>query len=108
MHTHFHNDHTGGAEFLAVADVPVVADALFIRGEAPVLVNDFEKALHARVSAGLPPAPPVRVDREVRDGDVLDFGGGAHVVSVPGHTEGSIAIYLPTHGVLFTGDIAAG
>ncbi|HEY2672909.1 MAG TPA: MBL fold metallo-hydrolase, partial [Rugosimonospora sp.] len=68
---------------------------------------DFERGLHAQVSAGLPPAPPVRVDREVDDGDVLDFGGGAQVISTPGHTDGSIAVYLPHHGVLFTGDIAA-
>ena len=38
---------------------------------------------------------------------MLDFGGGAEVLSVPGHTDGSIAIYLPRHGVLFTGDTVA-
>jgi glyoxylase-like metal-dependent hydrolase (beta-lactamase superfamily II) len=32
---------------------------------------------------------------------------GAHVLSVPGHTDGSIAIHLPRHGVLFTGDAVA-
>lgn len=41
------------------------------------------------------------------DGDVLGFGGGAHVVHVPGHTDGSIALYLPARGVLFTGDTVA-
>jgi len=44
---------------------------------------------------------------ELHEGDVLDFGGGAEVLSVPGHTDGSIAIYLPRHGVLFTGDTVA-
>lgn len=63
--------------------------------------------MSTRSAAGLPPAPPVRVDREVRDGDVLDFAGGAHVISTPGHTDGSIALHLPEHGVLLTGDIAA-
>ncbi len=38
---------------------------------------------------------------------MLDFGGGAHVLEIPGHTEGSIAIHLPAHGVLFTGDTIA-
>jgi glyoxylase-like metal-dependent hydrolase (beta-lactamase superfamily II) len=47
------------------------------------------------------------VDRGLRDGDVLDFGGGAEILSVPGHTEGSIAIHLPRRGVLFTGDTVA-
>lgn len=40
-------------------------------------------------------------------GEVLDFGGGARVVAVPGHTDGSIALHLPRHGVLFTGDAVA-
>ena len=30
-----------------------------------------------------------------------------HVLEIPGHTEGSIAIHLPAHGVLFTGDTIA-
>lgn len=45
--------------------------------------------------------------RELEDGEVLDFGGGARVVSVPGHTEGGIGLHLPAHGVLFTGDAVA-
>ena len=47
------------------------------------------------------------MDRELDDGDVLDFGGGAHVLAIPGHTEGSIAVHLPGHGVLFAGDTIA-
>ena len=47
------------------------------------------------------------VDRELVDGDMLDFGGGAEILAIPGHTEGSIAIHLPSHGVLFTGDTIA-
>lgn len=40
-------------------------------------------------------------------GEVLPFGDGARVVHAPGHTTGSIAIHLPLHGVLFTGDTVA-
>jgi glyoxylase-like metal-dependent hydrolase (beta-lactamase superfamily II) len=49
------------------------------------------------------------VDREVGNGDVLQFGGGVVVVvvAVPGHTDGPIALHLPSPGVLFTGDAAA-
>lgn len=50
---------------------------------------------------------PVRVDRPLEDGDVLEFGDGARVVAAPGHTPGSIGIFLPEHGVLFTGDTVA-
>lgn len=41
------------------------------------------------------------------DGDVLDFGDGARVIHAPGHTHGSIALHLPRHHVLFTGDTIA-
>jgi glyoxylase-like metal-dependent hydrolase (beta-lactamase superfamily II) len=43
----------------------------------------------------------------VIDGDELEIEGGAQVVHVPGHTAGSIAIYVPKRRMLFTGDAAA-
>ena len=74
----------------------------------PPVFEDWEVAIHQRVAAGLPAAAaPVHLDRELGDGDVLDFGGGAHVLAIPGHTEASIAVHLPEHGVLFTGDTVA-
>lgn len=112
--THFHDDHTGSAdEVSSWTDIQVVAhaaDAPVFRGELPgppPAFTPFERDLHAQVAAGLQPAGPARVDLEVQDGDILDFGGGARVISTPGHTEGSIALHLPEHGVLITGDIAA-
>ena len=53
------------------------------------------------------PVIPTRIDRQVTDGDELGFGDSAVVVAVPGHTPGSIAVHLPRHQVLFTGDAAA-
>jgi glyoxylase-like metal-dependent hydrolase (beta-lactamase superfamily II) len=111
--THFHHDHTGSAAEVASWGAEVAAhaaDAPIIRGEAPgppPNFTAFERDLHARIASGLAPAPPVRVDRELHDGDVRDFGGGAHVISTPGHTDGSIALHLPEHRVVITGDVAA-
>jgi glyoxylase-like metal-dependent hydrolase (beta-lactamase superfamily II) len=79
-----------------------------VPGPPPVLTDDERGLLAAIVGDGLPPAPPARVDRELEDGDVLAFGGSAHVLAVPGHTDGSIALYLPRSGVLFTGDNITG
>ncbi|MFG2111965.1 MBL fold metallo-hydrolase [Streptomyces sp. NPDC048718] len=111
--THCHRDHVGaageladrfGAEILAHAlDAPVV------RGELPVPepdLLDWEIPLYEH-GLTTPVAPPTRVDRELADGDVLDFGDGAMIVHTPGHTPGSIAVHLPRHGVLFAGDTVA-
>ena len=112
--THFHDDHTGSAaeirEWGTIQVIASAVDAPVIRGvaerPAPNLAPD-EVEPHARITSRLPAAPPVEVDLEVADGDVLDFGGGARVVATPGHTPGSLALYLPAHGVLFTGDTVA-
>ena len=53
------------------------------------------------------PAPPAPVVLEVEDGDSLAIGGGATVLHVPGHTPGSIALYLAAERILFTGDTIA-
>ncbi|MGA2830378.1 MAG: MBL fold metallo-hydrolase [Streptosporangiaceae bacterium] len=114
--THFHADHIGAAA--AVADrgeVEVLAhhaDAPFIRagaaGPAPDLA-DWERPIYGQVMSQLPAEPvmPPRIDREIGDGDEIGFGDGAVAVAVPGHTPGSVAVYLPRHRVLFTGDAAA-
>lgn len=111
--THFHEDHAGAAaEIAAWGPVEVIAgagDAMFVRGSSsgpvPVL-TPRERSIRADV--GKPPnAPPCRVDRTVCDGDVLDFGGGAMVLGVPGHTPGSIGLYLPAVDAVLTGDAVA-
>jgi glyoxylase-like metal-dependent hydrolase (beta-lactamase superfamily II) len=114
--THGHADHVGAAaEVASWGRVQVCAhraDAPFVRGEAevpPPDLADWERDLLAQVMRNMPderPAP-VRVDRPLEDGDVLDFGDGARVVAAPGHTPGSVGVFLPEHGVLFTGDSVA-
>ncbi|MCX2185467.1 MBL fold metallo-hydrolase [Streptomyces sp. SKN60] len=111
--THGHRDHVGaageladrfGAEILAHA-----LDAPYVRGELPVPepdLLDWERPIHEHGLTS-PEAPPTRVDRELSGGELLDFGDGAVVVHGPGHTPGSIAVHLPYHGVLFTGDTVA-
>jgi glyoxylase-like metal-dependent hydrolase (beta-lactamase superfamily II) len=85
-------------------------DAPMIRGDvAQPLPNltDWEKPLFERITPGVPPAPPCPADETVEDGTELGFGLGARAVLAPGHTDGSIAIHLPEHRVLFTGDTIA-
>ncbi|MFH9726090.1 MBL fold metallo-hydrolase [Streptomyces sp. NPDC017254] len=111
--THCHRDHVGAAQELADRHgAEILAhrlDAPVIRGEAPVPepdLLDWELPLFEH-GLTVPDAPPTRVDREVEDGEELGFGDGAVVIHTPGHTPGSIAVHLPRHGVLFTGDTVA-
>ncbi|WP_030759297.1 MBL fold metallo-hydrolase [Streptomyces sp. NRRL F-2664] len=111
--THCHRDHVGAAGELAGRwGAQVLAhrlDAPVIRGERPVpepVLLDWEVPLYAH-GLTVPEAPPTRVDRELEDGDALGFGDGAYVVHAPGHTDGSIGVHLPHHGVLFAGDCIA-
>jgi glyoxylase-like metal-dependent hydrolase (beta-lactamase superfamily II) len=116
--THCHEDHIGSAaDIIGWGDIVVFAhraDAPMIRGEMaapPPQLADWEQLLLDRIRTQLPPDPPapVRVDHELDDGDVIDFGSGveAVAVSVPGHTPGSVAFHLPGPHVLFTGDTIA-
>ncbi|MFE1365434.1 MBL fold metallo-hydrolase [Streptomyces anulatus] len=111
--THGHRDHYGAAQELAdrhgAEIIAHALDAPVVRGESPVPepdLLDWELPLWEH-GLTVPEAPPTRVDREVTGGEVLPFGDGARVVHAPGHTAGSIAIHLPLHGVLFTGDTVA-
>jgi glyoxylase-like metal-dependent hydrolase (beta-lactamase superfamily II) len=114
--THFHGDHIGAAaEIAGWGEVEVSAhrgDAPFIRAQAPGPapdLADWERPIYDQVTSQLSPEPvvPPRIDRELDDGDTLGFGDGGVAVAVPGHTPGSVALYLPRHQVLFTGDAVA-
>lgn len=114
--THFHGDHVGSAaEVAGWGEVTIAAhrlDAPFVRGEAagpPPVLTDFDRPLYERIVRGRDDlvAAPAPVDRELDDGDAPEFGGGARVLAIPGHTPGSIAVHLPGPRVLFTGDTVA-
>ncbi|MES4905259.1 MULTISPECIES: MBL fold metallo-hydrolase [unclassified Streptomyces] len=112
--THGHADHYGAAAGLAEATGARVlahaADAPAISGTEtipPPVLADWERPLHAAHTPQVPPPRPVPVDREVADGDALDWGQEARIVHVPGHTAGSVALHLPSLRALFTGDSIA-
>lgn len=91
--THSHGDHIGQAdqfiagskEYVGEADRPAVADFLERHG-----------ATREQIDAHL---------ESVRDGSKIDLGDRAlEIVTVPGHTPGSIVVFDPAGGNLFTGD----
>jgi len=96
--THAHIDHIGGAAALRDAT------------GAPVYMNAADQALldHLDVQAAwLGMAPPGRVDldAEARDGDRLRLGAiELCVLHTPGHTPGSISLWIPAECKLLSGD----
>jgi glyoxylase-like metal-dependent hydrolase (beta-lactamase superfamily II) len=112
--THCHNDHIGSlAAVVERANAQVLVHALdapVVRGEQPPAGPNPRGVW--RVAAPLLALFPqriaaTRVDRELADGDEIDLDGGGRVVHTPGHTPGSVSIYLPARRLLFAGDAAA-
>jgi glyoxylase-like metal-dependent hydrolase (beta-lactamase superfamily II) len=109
--THYHNDHAGSlADVVERSGADVLAhplDAPVLRGErapAPANTNAFVRGILNATNRGGHAPRRVDVAREIHDGDEVDLGGGARIVHTPGHTPGSISIYLPRSKVLFAGD----
>jgi glyoxylase-like metal-dependent hydrolase (beta-lactamase superfamily II) len=110
--THCHKDHVGSAAALVEMTGAVVLasakDAPVIEGLMPepeALITPEERPFYDRIAPVIPPAPRVDVDQVLWEGDHLDWGlPRTVIVDAPGHTPGSIALYLPDDRVLFTGD----
>jgi hydroxyacylglutathione hydrolase len=96
--THAHIDHIGGAAKLKAAT------------GAPVYMNARDQELYDRLdvqASWLNMATPERtsVDTEARDGDTLTLGDAVfHVLHTPGHTQGSISLWIPGENKLIAGD----
>jgi hydroxyacylglutathione hydrolase len=96
--THAHIDHIGGAEALRQAT------------GAPVWMHPRDAPLAATLGMqaqwiGVPPPPPPRVEGELIQAAHLALGSHAvTVLETPGHTPGSVCLYVPDEGKLFAGD----
>jgi len=96
--THAHIDHIGGAQKLkAATGAPVYMNA-----------NDQELYDHLDMQAGwLGIEAPDRTDIDVnaREGETLQLGTAEfHVLATPGHTQGSISLWIPAENKLVAGD----
>jgi glyoxylase-like metal-dependent hydrolase (beta-lactamase superfamily II) len=96
--THAHIDHIGGAQKLKLAT------------GAPVYMNPADAELQAMMDVqagwlGMKPPETVEIDSAAKDGDRLVVGATEfHVLHTPGHTQGSISLWIPSEAKLVAGD----
>ena len=99
----------GAAELVAGRDISIMAHRLEAgvltgREQAPAPVqSNLVTRITAQVIERMSGAP-TRVDVELEDGDVIPFGFPIKVVHLPGHTVGSIALFLPDRKLVIIGD----
>lgn len=113
--THGDSDHIGFAERLRrTSGAPV-----FIHAGDAHRVRTGEKPKTPMGPARLGPAltflayglrknavrtPHVQEVVEVADGDVLDLPGSPVIITMPGHSPGSVAVHVPATDAVFVGD----
>lgn len=96
--THAHIDHIGGAAKLKK-----------LTG-APVHVNAADQMWIDRLETqaqwlGMETPERTTIDTEAKEGDSLTLGNAAfHVLHTPGHTQGSISLWIPAENKLVAGD----
>ena len=98
--THAHIDHIGGAQKLKA-----------VTG-APVYMNANDQPLYDSMDGTKPGGwevwkPPTRtqIDVDAREGTTLELAGNEfQVLDTPGHTQGSISIWIPQQDKLIAGD----
>lgn len=107
--THCHPDHSGGLAQLTRMSIPVAAhedDAPIISREKdypnpirnPALATVASPLIRTLAGEGAP------VTHRLRDGDTLPTMDGVKVVHTPGHTAGSICLFLESKRLLVAGD----
>ena len=96
--THAHIDHIGGAQKLKAAT------------GAPVYMNESDQPLYDAIEMqagwlGVATPQQTEIDSPLRDGDTLRLGATElQAIHTPGHTQGSVSIWIPSENKLIAGD----
>jgi glyoxylase-like metal-dependent hydrolase (beta-lactamase superfamily II) len=99
--THAHIDHVGGAAKLKAAT------------GAPVFMNEDDIPLYDQLDVqahwlNMQTPTRTKIDVSAREGEAITIGeNGAHrfeILHTPGHTQGSISVWIPSQNKLVAGD----
>lgn len=103
--THSHPDHLGAAQTIQRASGCVVAAHPAERA----WIEDVELQARERPVPGFHSLVegPVQVGQTLEDGDTLDLGAGLtlEIFHTPGHSKGSLSLWLREEAALFSGDV---
>lgn len=102
--THSHPDHIGsaksikdksGCKVMAHINEKIWIENIELQAKERPVPN-----FHSLVEGSVP------VDNILKDEDLVDLGDNLkmRVIHTPGHSEGSLSLFIPEEGVLFTGD----
>jgi len=111
--THHHADHVGNlARLRKVTPTKVIAhpaDAPYINGQLPQPGPATPRWLNKTLAPlhSLWTTTPAEVDVLVNDGDELPILDGIKVLHTPGHTPGSICLFLQKERLIIAGDLLA-
>jgi glyoxylase-like metal-dependent hydrolase (beta-lactamase superfamily II) len=107
--THYHPDHIGNLQIISKdTGADVIAhrlDAPYIEGKRQQQFDRNNRRANILLKAldKFRPVSPVAVTSIVDDGDELP--GGIVIRHMPGHTPGSISLYMPDRGLIIVGDL---
>jgi len=105
--THSHPDHIGAARAIREA----IGCSVAAHPTERAWIEDVERQNRERPVPGFATlvGGPVPIDYELEGGCTIDTDGTREyeleVIHAPGHSAGSIALFLPGEGALFSGDV---
>lgn len=107
INTHCHADHIGSDYLFKKANPKII---LCAHCSAKPYIEDIEKQYKERPVPGFFDliAGSVKIDRSLKDQDVVDVGMELKILHTPGHSKGSISIFIPEKDILITGDAVPG
>lgn len=107
INTHCHADHIGSNYLFKKANPNI---DIYAHSFAKPYIEDIEKQYSERPVPGFfnLVKEPTKVDKILMDGDVIDIGEKLKIIHTPGHSTGSISIYIQEKSILITGDVVPG
>ena len=103
--THSHPDHTGSIRALRMhSDLKVLVHRDDVRWDQDGRPRIHYVSQPLALEWDVPFFQKIFADEVVEEGYTLPILGGLSVLHTPGHTAGSINLYLPQLKVMFTGD----